>query len=193
MEALPDARAIHILRHPCGYVASVLQGERNHRFKDRTPASEDYGIFEILLATEPARNRNLTMADLKKLTPEERLAWRWVLAHEKVLADTQDLDRVLHLRYEDVCANPIAETRHMFEFAGLAWNSQTEAFISASTSQPQGDYYSVFKNPLESAQRWHSQLTSHVIDRVLEILQLSQMQQFYERDLSIKNTASSLQ
>jgi len=193
IEALPDARAIHILRHPCGYVASVLRGENHHRFVSHTPTSEDYGIFEMLLATTPARHRGLTLADLKKLTPEERLAWRWVLTHEDVLADTQDADRVLRICYEDVCANPMDETRHMFEFAGLPWHRQTEKFISTSTSQSQDDYYGVFKNPLDSAQRWHSQLTSPVIARVLEILQQSQMQQFYERDLPINSPASSLQ
>ena len=193
MEALPDAHAIHILCHPCGYVASVLEGERSHRFKDRIPASEDYGIFEMLLATVPAKNRGLTLATLKKLTPEERLTWRWMLAHEKVLADTQDSDRMLRLRYEGVCANPMVETRRMFEFAELPWHRQTEKFISASTSQPQGNYYSVFKIPMESAQRWRSELTAEVIERVLKVLQGSMMQQFYERDLPINSPASSLQ
>ena len=193
MEALPDARAIHILRHPCGYVASVLRGENHHHFVSHTPTSEDYGIFEMLLATAPARHRGLTLADLKKLTSEERLAWRWVLAHEKVLADTQDSDRMLRLRYEDVCANPMVETRRMFEFAELPWHRQTEKFISASTSQPQGNYYSVFKIPMESAQRWRSELTAEVIERVLKVLQGSMMQQFYERDLPINSPASSLQ
>jgi len=183
VEALPAARAVHILRHPCGYVASVLRGEAASRFVDRTPSSEDYGIFEMLLTTALARNRNLTMADLKKLTSEERLAWRWVLTHEKVLADTQHSNRVLRVRYEDVCASPLTETRRMFEFAGLTWQPQTEAFISASTRQSQGDYYSVFKNPQASAQRWRSELTSEVIERVLKILQGSEMQQFYDSEL----------
>jgi len=183
IEALPDVCAIHILRHPCGYVASVMRGGAASRFVESTPTSEDYGIFEILLATEPARSRNLTMADLKKLTPEERLAWRWVLTHEKVLTDTQDSDRVLRVRYEDVCANPIVETHRMFEFAELPWHRQTDKFISASTSRPQSDYYSVFKNPLESAQRWRSELTADVIERVLKVLQGSTMQQLYDSKL----------
>ena len=180
MEALPDARAIHILRHPCGYVASVLRGENHHRFVSHTPTSEDYGIFEMLLATAPARHRGLTLADLKKLTPEERLAWRWELTHEKALADTPDSDRVLRVRYEDVCANPIAETRRMFEFAELSWQRQTEGFILASTSRSQSDYYSVFKNPQASAQRWRLELTVDVIERILKVLQGSPMQRLYD-------------
>ena len=184
VEVLPDAQAVHILRHPCGYVASVLRGEAASRFVDRTPSSEDYGIFEMLLATAPAGNRGLMLADFKKLTSEERLAWRWVLTHEKVLADTQHSNRVLRVRYEDVCASPLTETRRMFEFTGLTWQPPTEAFISASTRQSQGDYYSVFKNPEVSAQRWRSELTSEVVDRVLKILKGSEMQQFYDSELT---------
>ncbi len=183
--ALPEARAVYILRHPCGYVASVLRGEAGDRFVDRTPTSEDYGIFEMLLATASARNRGLTLDDLKKLAPEGRLAWRWVLTQEKVLADTQHSDRVLLVRYEDVCASPVTETRRMFEFAGLSWHRQTEAFISASTSQSQGDYYSVFKNPLISAGRWRSELAPQAIGQIRKILECSEMKSFYDDGLPI--------
>ena len=179
LEALPGAWAIYLLRHPCGYVASVLRGEAGHRFAERTPASEDYGIFEMLLATASARNRGLTMDDLKKTTPEERLAWSWVLTQEKVLADTRNSDRILPVRYEDVCGSPVAETRRMFEFAGLSWHPQTQAFITASTTRPQQDYYSVFKNPAASAERWRSDLSSQVIGRVLRILERSELHRFY--------------
>jgi hypothetical protein len=51
LEVLPQARALHIVRHPCGYVASVERGERRSRFDDNSGASEDYGILEKLLAT----------------------------------------------------------------------------------------------------------------------------------------------
>src|SRR6185312_10315120 len=33
VEALPQARAIHLMRHPCGYVASVLRGAASKRFE----------------------------------------------------------------------------------------------------------------------------------------------------------------
>jgi len=193
MEALPDARAVYILRHPCGFVASVLRGESGDYFVDSTPTSEDYGLFEKLLASESTRNRKLTIADLRKLTPEERLAWHWILTSEQVFSNIQNSDRVYLVRYEDICVNTVIEMRRMFEFVGLPWHQQTAAFISASTNQSQSDYYSVFKNPLESAQHWRFELTAEVIERVLNVLQGSTMQQFYERDLLIKNPASSLQ
>lgn len=177
--ALPDARAIHLMRHPCGYVASVLRGETGSRFGDLIPSSEDLWMFKALLATATGKAHGLDLDDIKRLAPEERLAWRWVLIHEKILADVADCGRVLTVRYEDVCADPLAMTRRMFEFTGLGWQPQTEHFIGASTRATKTDYYSVFKNPRASAERWRSELAPLVIERILDVLRISSVSRFY--------------
>ncbi|MGH8283227.1 MAG: sulfotransferase [Gammaproteobacteria bacterium] len=183
VEALPDTRAIHILRHPCGYVASVLRGEASDRFQSRVASSEDYGIYEMLLDAESARSRGLTLQDLEKLTPEERLAWRWVLTHEKALADTEHLDRVLTVRYEDVCTDPMHATHKMFEHSGLSWQQQTQNFILASTARQESGYHSVFKDSRKSADGWRSELDPQVTERITKVLQHSSLNRFYDGDL----------
>ncbi|EQD40524.1 hypothetical protein B2A_11003, partial [mine drainage metagenome] len=187
MEALPDARAIHLMRHPCGYVASVLRGEAGRRFDGLIPSAEDLWLLKMLLATSTGKTRGLSLDDIERLTPEERLAWRWVLTQEKILADVAHCGRVLTLRYEDVCAEPLAMTRRMFEFTGLDWQSQTEDFIRAST-QPTNqttdtDYYSVFKYPPASAGRWREELAPPVIERILRILRTSPLYRHYADDV----------
>ncbi|TAM61113.1 MAG: hypothetical protein EPN49_07670 [Rhodanobacter sp.] len=187
MEALPDARAIHLMRHPCGYVASVLRGETARRFGDLIPSAEDVWLLKILLATSVGKTRGLSLDDVERLTPEERLAWRWVLTQEKILADVGRCGRVLTLRYEDVCAEPLVVTRQMFEFTGLHWQSQTEDFIRAST-QPTNqatdtDYYSVFKRPQASAGRWREELAPQVIERILRIFRTSPLYRLYADDV----------
>jgi len=180
---LPDARAIHLMRHPCGYVASVLRGEMASRFGDLIPSSEDLWVFKALLVTNTGKTYGLSLEDIKQLTPEERLAWRWVLTQEKILSDVARCERVLTVRYEDVCANPLATTRRMFEFTGLGWQPQTERFIVASTHAAETDYYSVFKNPRASAERWRSELAPQVIERILRILRISPVSAFYPDDV----------
>lgn len=182
VDALPDARAIHLMRHPCGYVASILRGEAGRRFGDLTPVSDRTWLLKMLLATSTGKAHGLTLDDLKRLTPEERLAWCWVLIHEKMLADATDDERVLTIRYEDVCADPFAATRRMFEFAGLDWSSQTEAFISTSTEEVDAGYYSVFKDPHAAAQRWRCELAPPVIDRIMRVLRGTSLRRFYEDD-----------
>lgn len=179
VEALADVRGIHLMRHPCGYVASVLRGQAARRFSGEKPAADDMWLFRLLLETPTAKAHGLHLDAIETLGPEERLAWRWVLIQEKVLADVADCERVLTVRYEDVCDDPLTMTRRMFRFVDLQWHPQTEAFVRASTQETQSDYYSVFKQPQKSAQRWRSELPPEVIERILAILRRSALARFY--------------
>lgn len=179
MNALPEARAIHLIRHPCGYVASVLRGEATRRFSDATPAAERLWVLKLLLATVPGKNHGVSLDELGRLTPEERLAWHWVLTQEKTLAEITGCERALTMRYEDVCADPFGATRRMFAFAGLDFHPQTERFVQASTGATHKAYYSVFKNPRAAAERWRSELSPSVIDRILGVVQSSSLRELY--------------
>jgi len=59
--------AIQILRHPCGYVASVLRGEARKSFESVEQSSEDYGVFEILCETPQARAYGLSLRTLEEM------------------------------------------------------------------------------------------------------------------------------
>jgi hypothetical protein len=169
LAALPAARAIHLLRHPAGFVASVLRGESAGKFTAADPASEDFGLYEILAASAPARRRGLDLLAFKAMHPVERLAWRWVIYNEAALAP--DLPgRCLPMPYEQVCREPQAMTRRMFEFVGLDWAAQTERFIADSTRADQDSYYSVFKDPLKSANKWRGSLPADVVARIRAVV-----------------------
>ena len=85
VDCLDNCIGIHIIRHPCGYIASVLSGESKKKFMSYTPASEDYPIYKKLLETDQAQRYGLTMDKIKAISAEERLAWRWVLFNEKAV------------------------------------------------------------------------------------------------------------
>jgi len=194
LEALPSALAIHLMRHPCGYVASVMRGEAARRFTSKTSSADDLWVLKRLLETKTGRSRGIDIGDIKQLTPEERLAWRWLLIHEKILADVEGSTRVLSVRYEDVCADPFAMTQRMFEFTKLGWHSQTEAFVRASTQPPRGltdtDYYSVFKSPQISAERWRTELAPEVIERVLRVVRSSPLHRYYPDEARTPTTVA---
>jgi hypothetical protein len=168
--SLENARAIQILRHPGGYVASVLRGESRHKFTGSTPSSEDYGVMEMMLATEQARRRSLTLAYMKALLPVERLAWRWALFNEKAMDDTAGNENTLLIKYEDICRAPMAKAKAMFEFCGLGWNPQTEAFIADSTGEERAGYYSVMKDPVKAANKWRRDLAEDDVGRIMSIV-----------------------
>lgn len=168
--SLPECRAVLILRHPCGYAASVLRGEAGHKFTSRTPSHEDYGLYALLLDTRQARERGLTMDALKRMRPIERLAWRWVLFYEYALDAVAGLPNCSHVCYEDVCRDPLAQSQRLFEFSGLSWNEQTETFVRQSTASENSAYYSIFKDPLTSANKWKDELPADDIERVLAVV-----------------------
>lgn len=162
-------RAVLILRHPCGYVASVLRGEARGKFGDRGSSSEDYGILEMLLDTPAGRSSGVTLETLRSLSAVERLAWRWRLFNDQALDDTQGREDVLVLNYEDLCAAPSAQVERLFRFAGLAFSEQTERFVAASTSTRRGGYYAVFKDPRAAAGRWRGELAPEDVARILAV------------------------
>jgi hypothetical protein len=164
--AFPRAKMLFIIRHPCGVTASVLKGEAGAKFSAGS-ASEDYGFFEMLAQTESARQRNLTLEAFRSMSATQRVAWRWALLNEKVMNDMAGLDRCHVLRYEELCAEPAAVAKSLFRFVGLPWDSQTERFIRESTGHERSDYYSVFKNPMTSANRWRRELPSEVVEAVM--------------------------
>ena len=176
---LPGCHAVHILRHPCGYVASVLRGEAQGRLGGDVPASEDYGIFELLLHTEAARAYGLTLDALRAMQPVERLAWRWVLYNEKAMADTDDLEACTRVRYEDLCTQPLEGYRRLFAATELPWDIQTERFVQRSTGSNSDSYYSVFRDPALAARGWREQLAREDIERILRITRASRAGALY--------------
>jgi Sulfotransferase family len=177
--ALPASHSVVLLRHPCGHVASMLRGETQNKFG--YPPSEDYDMFKILLNTEPARRRRLTLDYLASLHPTERLAWKWVILYEKALQDVEGLGNCISIRYEDFCLEPEKFAKQVFEFCNLPWSAATARFLKNSTAVENKKYYSVFKNPIRSAQRWQSDLSGEDIDRIYRVVQESELQRFYPR------------
>jgi len=168
--SLPACRAVLILRHPCGYVASVLRGEAKGKFNSSSPAHEDLGLFEMLMELPQAATYGLCIERIKGMHPVERLAWSWVLHNEKAMNDVIGMRNCSPIRYEDLCSDPMAYAATLFEFSGLDWNEQTEAFIRQSTASDKSSYYSIFKDPLKSANKWKAELAPADIERVIAVI-----------------------
>lgn len=180
--AMQPCYGIHIARHPCGYVASVLRGESQRRFTSDVSASEDMGLLALCLDTMAARQYGLTLEGLKAMHPVERLAWRWVLFNAKAMQDIESRPGCITLRYEDLCRDPAGMARQLFDFAQLPWNPQTERFVSQSTSKDVGRYYSVVKDPLKASSKWKDELSKADIDRIFAIVAATPPGALYERE-----------
>jgi len=189
LRIMENCRAIRITRHPCGSISSTLRGEAQRKFVAAVTTSEDFGIMRIFLEAA-GRSRGLSIDHMRQFHPVERMAWIWVLMNEKAADDTQEIERCMSVRYEDVCRDPINKVRELFSFSGLNWNAQTSGFIKASTlgveparfdqlTQDSRRYYSVFKDPIRAADKWKSEMKTEDIERVYRVLRQSDLIRLY--------------
>lgn len=170
---------IHIVRHPCGYISSILRGERKKVFDGNFETSSDYGVFEMLEKTKEAIHYGLTLEAFKSMSAIERLAWRWLLINEKAINEAKGHENYLLLKYEDLCGNPIEKTKELYQFSNLDWNSQTEQFVSKSTSTNIDQYYSVYKDPNHAAMKWKKELSDENIKTIMNIVRNSNLNYLY--------------
>ena len=174
-----NLKIIHIVRHPCGYISSILRGERKKVFDGNFETSNDYGVFEMLEKTSQAIQYGLNLESFKKMLPLERLAWRWILINEKAINDANQYQDYILLKYEDLCSNPVEKTKELYKFSDLDWNSQTEHFLSKSTSTNSEQYYSVYKDPNHAAMKWKKELSSNNIETIMNIVNKSNLKNLY--------------
>lgn len=168
LAALPSARAIVVLRHPCGFVASQLRGSEEGRFGTGN-RPKPRPLPRPLLA-HAAEVHGVTEEELWSISREERQAWRWLITHEMALEQLRAHPRCMTVWYEDLCDSPLQGFRRLFDFAGLDWQEETESFLSYTTESHSEDYYSILRDPAAAARRWREELSPEVVDRIMKVV-----------------------
>ncbi len=166
LAALPEAKIIVIVRHPCGHIASVVSGQKSRNLPRNIALN---GIGE----TKPAKDRGMDQETLDGLPLIEQLAWRWMVLNELAMQQAEGNENAMVLKYEDLCAEPEAVSRRILEFSGLPWARQTEDFVNESTASRNRDgsgYFSVNRDPLISAMKWQQQLEEEEISRIRDVV-----------------------
>jgi hypothetical protein len=156
-DSIPGTRTICILRHPCGQIASVLQGLAANRFVLNHPAGETVNWLQ--LGRRLAARNGIGTATFSSLSPAGQHAWEWRAFNEPIADELHRLPNSRVILYEDLCRDPETVTRQLFSFAGLEWNEQTASFLSASTQfDGAAGYYDVFRATRSVTDRWRTTL-----------------------------------
>ena len=162
-EALPNSRIVFLVRHPCGQVASTVNGIASGKFERTIPLAE-------VVLTDEARQLGMTATDFERLDIFAQCAWHWAILNQKALNDLPQDGRAKVMRYEDLCTAPEREAKELFKFSGLGWNEQSERFVRRSTTADDtGGFYRIARNSLTAAQRWRTSLDGGVQRRILDI------------------------
>lgn len=186
-KANPDMPIAYVVRHPCGVINSELRGIRKHEFGDNLPIYQAYGLMEELVYSSVGKSLNFDMAQFKALTPAQRLAVRWLIYNEKALEDVNNNANIKLFIYEDICSNPKAGFKQLYEHLGLKDNGEIEKYVLETTSSETEKYYSIQKDPLHSAMKWQEQLSVEDQQAIKEILKDTRSYQLFEQ----YNTAAS--
>ncbi len=176
----PEAKIILLLRHPAGQVASAIKAISSDKIDGQPPATEDWGIYRDLAATAQGRSKGLTLSGFQSQDPVERLTWRWAISNDKALDDLEGQANVRTVLYEELCKDPVAVSRSLFEFSGLDWRQEVEEFVAqSSTGSNANTYDRVIRDSLKTANSWRTKLAPAKIDLVEKVLTQSRAGQYY--------------
>ncbi|MBI3772197.1 MAG: sulfotransferase [Gammaproteobacteria bacterium] len=168
--AFPEMRVIYEVRHPCGYISSIVRGIRQGRFARGFNPAEDYDLFRLLLASPLALQRGVTEEFLKSVSELERIAWQWCLINDFILHYVDNASNCMVVRYEDICVSPVETVRKLFDFAKLEWSTQVNDFIHHSSAGGKDQYYGVFRDPKAAMNKWTKDLTQEEIELIVKVV-----------------------
>ncbi|RMD90844.1 MAG: sulfotransferase [Alphaproteobacteria bacterium] len=175
--ARPEMPIVHVIRHPCAVVASLLRGIR----KGKMPRPH---LYDRQLRLPPARRHGLDRAAADRLDDLETTAWRWLIMNDWALEACPADARVRVLRYEDMAREPMAQAREMLRWCGLPWTPASEAFLEQSSHGPAAGvrYHGVMRDSRAAAERWREELSESEVARIHDIVHDSRAGRFYFAD-----------
>ena len=136
-QTFPDARFIHVVRHPAAVVNSMmnfLQRGRLVEIRDRIDG------FPARVGAQPRFEAYRPLLErVARGTLPEKLAAYWRVANETLAADMAAAgSRAYPLVYEQLASDPLARVGDMFAWCGLSMTAATEEYVrESSTSRSQ--------------------------------------------------------
>lgn len=172
----PDVKIIYVMRHPCGNIASLQRGIEIGKMS-----------YHYL---PPARGHMASMYDFGKhiddvveadFTDTEIQAYRWAVLND-IIAKLDGTSASLRvLKYEDLCADPLAVARDLYDWVGLDWSERTQSFLQKSLDST-GDadgFHDLARNPLIAANKWRSTMDPKEVDTIMKICSSSAAMDYF--------------
>jgi hypothetical protein len=168
--AMPELRILHIMRHPCGVINSCLRG-----IEMKLMSSTVYlrPPFEAGMA----EGYPFSLEELEARSYEERAAFFWMICNQYILDSMRQHANYRPVVYERLCSSLEPALRGIFDFAGLAWNSQTATFVHHLMHQEgqEAGYFHVMRSPASAVDKWREQLSPEQIGRIERIVAHSEV------------------
>ena len=125
LDAFPSARVVHLIRDG----RDVMLSRLNARMEFRSPLNRLVVFGDPDVTTW--RGEPLTADTVARYRNELEMR-HWVTAVSFGLRGRAYGSRYLEVRYEDICADPIAQFERIFEFLDVPFLAQTRAWLTQS-------------------------------------------------------------
>jgi hypothetical protein len=152
---------LHLIRHPCGFIASMLRGAKRNLIDWPRQLGR-------LAATRSAERLGLDRDNLNENDDVAILAWSWLLSNAEAHSAIRKANGLV-LNYDTLASDPLAHVCSLFNQLQLGWPVQTQNFLQLSQSS-EGGYFSVFRNSREAAERWRTELDKATVARIRSIV-----------------------
>jgi len=167
-KAMPDLKIIHIVRHPCGVLSSLVRGRMAGKMTGEVYLKELFQVPE-------ANAYGLTYDDLANASYAEQQAFRWMVHNDFVNQHLADSPNYLFVSYEKLCNELDSEMRRLCAFLDLDLDPQMQAFLTRTSTAPSGDasYFSVVRNNLSGLAKWETELSREQAESIIRIVERS--------------------
>lgn len=129
----PEARFIHVVRHPAAVVNSMVAFLKRGRLVEIRDHIDD---FAGMVAAQPRFEHYRPLLErVAHGTLPEKLAAYWRVANETLAADASAVSgRSLHIVYEDLAMDPLSRVSAMFRWCGLSMPAAADAYVRDSST-----------------------------------------------------------
>lgn len=167
--AAPSLKILHIVRHPCACIASLLRGAKLNLISQNVFLNTQVKLSE-------ASGNPVTHDELEKLTREQQLASLWMLLNQKVMAEMSNSPNYRLVVYEELCADPIGVVNELFEFSGVPYSEQTDNFLMRGKVAPASaaGYFDVVQNSDTASMKWKKELAAEQIEKIMTVVSNSE-------------------
>jgi hypothetical protein len=179
--ARPDARVLHIVRHPGGFAKSWLsRWVRGEGGMGRGRGTADrYGGEERLreVARRDTRWAAL-LGDLDAIGRAEGELWWWRYVNETLYAAGHGRERYTCVLYEELARDPVGVSKRAYAACGLAWSETLAARVRALSDGAES-----------IAEAWKDQLEPELVALVEKVLHGSSMERWWAETGGMREVA----
>lgn len=170
LRALPEQQVLHVIRHPCGFVDSLIRGENKGLLETKVPVTEDAGLFDFATRTGVARKLGIRTCDWSTLSKVERMAYFWLCMNEQAAEDAEGMSNCMQVYFDEFCIKPLELSKQIFDFFGLPFTQQTENFLATSSVVSKwSNYFSVSRQSEQVPGSWVGRLEADDAKAIIKI------------------------